>query len=168
MEDIQSAVHELSWNGTLALATSSAIVQSDRLNARSIYCFEKSENIYDFSLKILMHKKFRLVHDLNKFLKQATETGLINKWSKRTNFAGKSSQFQNYEAANKINTVLVIIWTLMNLSAFAVFIIEIFVDKKVRAKNSAPIWRYIQMSIDPYRYFLLNDWAYPQLTPITT
>lgn len=37
---------------------------------------------------------------------------------------------------------------------------ERFIYKKVRSENSAPIWRYLEIAIDPHRYFFLRDLSY--------
>lgn len=45
----------------------------------------------------------------------------------------------------------------MVLLTLLIWIIERIVHKNVRAHNSTGFWRYIEMAIDPYRYFLNFD-----------
>lgn len=110
-----------------------------------------------------MPNNFPLINELNQFIEQAKDSGLITKWLKGNRFEPfleKPPEFQFIE----INWVAIITLFSICLSilslASVVLIIEIIVDKKVRAKNSARYWRYIEMSIDPYRHFLNNDLAY--------
>lgn len=107
-----------------------------------------------------MQKDFALINELNEFILRATDSGLINKWLRGKKFETlkeKPQQFQNISIGISSIIVLLFICTGMLVFALSFFIIEIIVDKKVREEISARFWRYIEMSIDPYRYFLLND-----------
>lgn len=49
------------------------------------------------------------------------------------------------------------IWVSLILIAFLVFFFEKYIHKKKRQSNSTRYWKFIEMSIDPYRYFMLED-----------
>lgn len=160
MKNPNEYIDELIWNDKLAVAISYARVQSDRSIFTSSFCFDTFNSINGYSLKFLMRKDFPLINELNEFILRATDSGLITKWLKGKRFETlkeKPPQFQNISIGISSIIVLLFICAGMLLFGLSILVIEIIVDTKVREENSAQFWFYIQMIIDPYRYFLLND-----------
>ncbi|XP_031634347.1 uncharacterized protein LOC116347768 [Contarinia nasturtii] len=79
-------IDQLEWNDKLAVALSRELSRSptgkDNDSSLKIYCFEHPNNIYEYPLKVLMHKKFSYAKELNTFIRFARECGLIDKWLK--------------------------------------------------------------------------------------
>lgn len=154
-------LRQLEWNSKLAVATSLERVRKMQLKSElKLYCFNNPNNIYEYSLKILMKKDFALVNELNRFIRYASDGGLIVKWLKGNTFISdseKSSKFGFSEA--HLNSLLFngIIFCGVSTLSMIVFIAEMLVYKNVQKNVSSTFWRYCQMFIDPYRYFLLKD-----------
>lgn len=153
-------MEELYWNDKLAVAASYTKFRNDRSLFTSYYCFDRFNSFYGYSLKFLMRKNMDLINALNRFIEQAIESGLINKWLKGNQFEPfneKPPEFQYIEADISNYVIVILMCSCILLFASLILYIEKFVDKKVRANNSARFWRYIEMGIDADRHFLLND-----------
>ena len=161
--------NELRWNDKLAIAISRELslsrnqTQTSHFDSvDSAHCFDHPNIIYSHSLSILTRKNFPLINELNQFIERATETGLFDKWVKRyRSFRGEQLQIQYTIGLTNFIIVMTIYSGMVSL-AFIIIVIERFVYGKVRSLNSNPFWRYIEMAIDPYRHFLLEDldWAH--------
>lgn len=156
---------QLEWNDKLAIAAShelsiaSTTIEEKRLRLkRKVFCFNHPNSIHEYSIKILAHPKFPLMKQLNEFIRRTGESGCISNWLKRYRLKAEKQpklQYTTVTIQGFVSSAAVYVC----LSFFALFVIamEILVDRKVKAPDSAPVWRYIEMSIDPYRHFLLND-----------
>lgn len=153
----------MDWDNKLAVATSFEQIRNDRQLSKSVYCFDEANNIQIYPLMFHMRRDFPLQSELNKFIKYMTENGLTNKWDKKNIFGSileKTPKYQYIEITLQIHLVTECILISLLLSTLLVLLIELFVYKKARAQNANRFWRYIEMMIDPYRYFLLNDLTY--------
>lgn len=152
-------LHQLEWNNKIAVAVSLAEVQNDRRLSNLVYCF--NDPIYEYSLKMFMRNDFPYINELNQFIQQAMDSGLILKWLKGYQFGSsiKRSEKTLYEYMhNHEALMLLIVFCCLLLSlAFFMWIIEKIVHKKVCTQNSALIWKYIEMMIDPYRHYWNHD-----------
>lgn len=163
LESKNDFLNELQWNDKLAVAISYERVQTDRLLSASLYCLDDFNSIYGYSLKFLMRKNFLLMNELNQFIQQSSDAGLITKWLKGNQLeysVQKPPKFQFVQS--HMDAVLILFTFCLCLFSIAalILLIEFIVDKKVRTEKSARFWRYIEMSIDSRRYLWLNDLAY--------
>lgn len=125
-----------------------------------LYCFNNPNNIYEYSLKILMKKDFALVNELNRFIRYASDGGLIVKWLKGNRYNSNSEKLSKFSfSETNLNSLLfnLIIFCAVSTLSMIAFIVEILVDRNVQKKNCSTFWRYCQMFIDPYRYFFLEN-----------
>lgn len=161
--DLTEYLNQLNWNNKLAVATSLERVQNDRLILKWVHCFDESTNIQKYPTRIFMRNDFPFQIDLNKFIERVIENGLVVKWAKRNIFGcfkEQASQQQYIEYTFESQVVLCQITIGLLLFASLVLIFERIVHKKAQANNTSRFWRYIEMSIDPNRYFLLNDLSF--------
>lgn len=156
--DTNEYMEQLEWNDKLAVAT------FYRMQSRFgpiAYCFDNFENIYEYPLSILMRRDFPLVNELNKFIQYASSSGLLTMWIKQHKF---DSPVEIEHEMPKINLetgfFLVLIYLAVVCGLLCLTAAERIIYSKVRNENSARIWRYIEMAIDPHRYFLLRDLSY--------
>lgn len=89
VENASIYFEELKWNNKLAVAVSYEESHSKTKDVpfefkKEFYCFAHKDIIYEYSLKMLVRKDFRLLKELNNFIKYANECGLIDKWLKVT------------------------------------------------------------------------------------
>lgn len=118
---------ELKWDDKLAVAASYARVRSDRSIFTSYYCFDRLNSIHRHSLKFLMHKNFDMLNELNQFIEQAFESGLVVKWLKGNRFepfVEKPPEFQYIEANFTACLVVLIICFCILLFASLILLIE--------------------------------------------
>lgn len=162
--EINYYLHQLEWNSELAVATSLERVRNLQLDKElKLYCFNNANNIYEYSLKILMKKGFPLVDELNRFIQYASDGGLIVKWLKRNRFSAVAQKPSKYKfSESSSNSMLFNGMIFCGVSALSVLVcaIEILVHRNVQAKKHSKFWLHCQMCIDPYRYFLLKDLSY--------
>lgn len=157
-------LNQLDWNNKLAVATSLERVRNDRLLSKSVYCFDESNNIQTYPLKIFMRKGFNLQKKLDRFIEYTIENGVIVKWTRKNTFRSfveeRRIQMDYDEVKAEIFKFFVPVILGVSLGAFVIMVFEVIVHTKVHSHGSAKLWRYIQMMIDPERYFLLYDFAY--------
>lgn len=124
-----------------------------------LYFFNHPNQIRTYAPKFLMRPLFSFANELDKFIEQASNGGLINKWLKRYRlvFKGKDSdeymyiKFENLELILGISVIIL-------LFALFVLMIEKFIFRKVRMVGSNRFWRYVEILIDPDRHFLMNKY----------
>ncbi|XP_031636877.1 uncharacterized protein LOC116349537 [Contarinia nasturtii] len=161
-------LHQLKWNDKLAVAVPYELSRSrtqmgnDQFNARKdVYCFDRRNNIYEYPLTMLVRRDFTLINEFDRFIKHASECGLIEKWLNQYRSHVKEKFRISY---NSVQTnyfpIMYSFYGLMLLAAFLTFIFERIVYEKVHAPNAPPYWRFIEMSIDPYRYFFLDTFGW--------
>lgn len=160
---------QLEWNDKLAIAasrelfTSSTSIEERRLRLKkTVYCFIHPDYIHQYSLKILANKNFVLVKELNRFIQKVSENGCIVKWLKRYRFASEKQPIYEYATATAQSFVSPLaIGLCLFLLASSAIIAEWFIYRMTRTPNSSKFWQFVQMLIDPDRYFLLDnvDWT---------
>lgn len=155
---------QLEQNSKLAVATSIERVQKMRLDSNlKLFCFDYPNNIYEYPLTILMKKDFPLLEELNTFIQYASDGGLIVKWLKGNRYSSVSEKPPNFNfSEGNFNSHWFngIIFCSVTLLSLAVFFVEILIHRNIQGNKSSIFWRYCQMIIDPYRYFLLKDLSY--------
>lgn len=110
-----------------------------------------------------MRKDFALQSELNRFIERASQHGLLMRWIKKSSFSSyleKPPKFIYFEIAMDTHKFAQLFFFLFVLISTSSFIVERIVYKKVRANGASRWWRYMEVLIDPNRYFLLNDLAY--------
>lgn len=157
-------LRQVEHNSKLAVATSferARKLQSD--SHLQIHCFNNQNMIHTYSLKLLLKKEFPLFNELNSFIQHASSGGLIVKWLKcNRNDSYSQKALFHYSDANLESFLFGgLLFTALTLLSFAIYIVEIFVYRRVQAQNNARFWRYFEMYIDPHRYLFLDtfDWC---------
>lgn len=99
------------------------------------------------------------MNELNRYIKQAGEGGFIVKWLKGIcygPFSEKKPPFEYIEVKGEMFQSIHMMNFCLMCGALLVAILEKIVFKKVQARNVG-FWKYVEMAIDPNRYFLLNS-----------
>lgn len=156
-------LNRLDWNDKLAIATSLERVRNDRYFPKFIHCFGDLNNIQKYPMRIFMRNDFPLRSDLNRFIGRLSENNLITRWMKQHSFGSRvenERQFRYIEIAIDDYLVIGLICVCVLILACIVFALERLVYKKARTCSATRFWRYLEMVIDPYRYFFLQDLSY--------
>lgn len=161
-EDMNKHLQQLNWDDKLAVAVSIKRAEYVKLNASmSFHCFNHPNKIYEYSTKFLLQRNFTFANELNRFIEQASDGGLINKWQRSYRFLDKEEIQRNFDSVKAESLILeLIVHCTLSALACMILLLEKLVHKKVRMQASSPLWQFIQMAIDPERYFLLNDFTY--------
>lgn len=124
-----------------------------------VYCFEKPEIIYEYNLKFLVNKNFSYSKDLNKFIRMASENGLIEKWQKDLlKEYQKRPDYRTFRSLSIQNFYGVLVVCLLFIIALIfAFILEKIVYNKTKTVNPSRFWIIIEIIIDPDRHFLLEN-----------
>lgn len=154
-------LRQLEWNSKISVATSLERVHKLQIDSElKLYCFNHPNNIYEYSLKILMKRNFPLVNELNRFIQFACNGGLTVKWLKGNQYttASEKPPIFSFSEAN-LNSLIFggIIFSTVLILSLIVFAIENITHRNVQGNKFQTFWRLLQMLIDPYRYFLLED-----------
>lgn len=160
--DLEHCLNQLGKNQKMAVGLSRSYALNERnpLNPR-FYCFDKFEFIYEYDLKILMRKNFSHQKRLNRFIEMASESGLIEKWSKRIvrqYSTPKDEDMYKHIKSNNFYGIYLLV-TAVNISIIVIFFFERYVHKMAHAPNSSRFWVYLDLYISPDRFFWLeNRW----------
>lgn len=150
---------QLDGNPRLAVAISLAHAHNSYLiSASQIYCFKKSEIIYDHAVQFLVSKNFPYASKLNKFIEMASEGGLINKWYSKARISAlyKYGERVNGQVSMEELYGGLMIWGIAVMSPIFSFLLEIVVHKRARARNSSRFWMRAELLINADRHFWLE------------
>lgn len=152
---MDTCLRQLDDNRELAVAVSREHALNNHfISSSQLYCFEKSEIIYNYHLKFLMHKEFPFKTELNRFIEMASANGLIAKWYSNSRIKAPQKYTKREYDITMIDELQY--WFYLVIPTILVFLLEIFIYNRV--KNSQLImWRVIEMFIDPYRHFWLKN-----------
>lgn len=157
-ENLDVCLSRLLREPKLAVAISYEHAQNSHLIlSTDIYCFERSEIIYDYALKFLVRKDFGHLHQLNAFIKAASSSGLIEKWRLDNRIKsqvenGKTSYFKTMNM-DELQGYFVVCAIMVTVN-FVVFLLEKYIHNKVREPNHSRLWNIVEMIINPDRHFL--------------
>jgi hypothetical protein len=75
---------ELKTNRKLAVGVSREQLRNTilQLTEMDVFCFSPSENIRSFSVTMMLQKDYHLINQINKYISEIVETGLLLKWAK--------------------------------------------------------------------------------------
>lgn len=123
-----------------------------------MYCFEKSEAIYEYAPKFLVRDKFPFLVELDEFIRLADASGLIMKWSSSLRVSHNFDHPLSYGLLTlQTHFGGYMITSCVILFSFSLFILEIIVYNNARKQNASKFWLLLQMFIDPDRHFWLEN-----------
>lgn len=159
-DDLDVCLSQLNRNPKLAVAISREHAHNSRLISISeLYCFDNFETIHKYALKFLIRKEFTYKSGLNHFIQMASAGGLIEKWRSisriRSQYAYEKKFYGIITLENFYGIFLIFISILAHLILLHFF--ENIVNGKARKPNPFRFWLFIEMVIDPYRHFWLEN-----------
>lgn len=156
-------LHQLQWNNKLAIAISRNYFNDKQFMSISYMHCIRNDNVYEYPLTVLASKSFPFMNELNRFIQRSVDTGLIVKWVEGIHYCTSTPKKPLYEYTEVTFDSLsgsLLLWIFMLATTLLAFITEIIAWRKVQAQNPARIWHYIEMMVNPIRYFLLKDRDY--------
>lgn len=154
-DNLDTCLRQLHDNAKFAVAISREhALNSHLISASQLYCFEKSEIIYNYHLKFLLHTKFPYKTEMNRFIRMASANGLIAKWHSSTRIKVPQQFAEKVYGVTMIDEL--ILWFYMLISMFLVLLLEIFIHNRMQ-NSELKLWKSIDMFIDPHRHFWLKN-----------
>lgn len=159
-DDLDICLSQLNRNSKLAIAISREHAYNSHLISTSgLYCFNNFEIIYKYALKFLIRKNFAYQSKLNRFIQMGSAGGLIEKWRSvskiRSQYTNEKKLYGIITLGNFYGFFLIFITILAHLILLHLF--ENIVNKQAQKPNSFRFWLLIEMGIDPYRHFWLEN-----------
>lgn len=143
--------------------------------SRNIFCFNRSNNIQNYSVALLLHEQRIEIPQWNELIQRCIEAGLIEKWAndyyeqRRQKDNGHVVVIQPLATHNFYGCL--VLYGLFWWATVSTFIMEIIVCTQLRNRNPHWLWRTIDWIIDGQRHFLKNlqkRKAYPPVIPVRT
>lgn len=155
-KNLDECLSRLIENSKLAVAISREHAHNSLfISPSQFYCFEKSENIYGYGLKFLVHTNSTFLNDLNEFIQRIIESGLKGKWHSDNQISNPKKYIEESYGQLKAEQLLgiYIIWIIGISVIITIYMLERLVYKKVRTLNASRYWKFIEMIIEPDRRF---------------
>lgn len=125
------------------------------VSAKEIFCFEKSNNIRNDSVALLMRRGPVRIHEWNELISRIIEAGLVGKWARDQRkrnaedpqMAGTPMGLQHFYGGFGL---CIFFWII----AIIVFILELIIHRKLQGENPHRFWRTADWVIDGKRHML--------------
>lgn len=125
--DIDECLYELSTDLKLAVAVSREHSENSPLMSKmNMYCFTRSNNIYNYLISVLARRDHHLLSRINRNIRGVLEAGLLSKWQLDSQ---RESDLKNFKATGdeEDNATIVLKWQHVQ-GAFYVALIGLFVS----------------------------------------
>lgn len=135
------------------------ILNIERFSPSKIHCFDSKERVISYYISFLMRSDFHLISKINRIIRKLSDGGLIVYWdriSKR-----KRERELPYVIPIKLKLEHFYFGMFFTIScgsflATLIFVLEIFVSKKMKQKRKPKIWTYLAWFIDGERHCLID------------
>lgn len=152
--DSSSCLDQLVQRGDVAVAMSrqnALATASDR----DIFCFNRANNIRNYSMTLLMRRERVHTPKWNRKIQQTFEGGLIGKWLEdlQNKKEKNSDGYIRPLTIEDMSGVFLLCGAVLS-AAFIAFVLELIIHHKLKDRNSHRFWRTADWMIDGRRHFL--------------
>lgn len=152
---------QLNANDDLAIAVSRQHIFNNPIYKKSqVYCFDRLENIADYSVSLFVRKTFDLLPKIEEIIQKLLEAGFIRKWESESQLRRKYEVDYIPPTALTFEYVAVSIYIVMFpglTMCCVVFLVEYTANRKCKINNkSTKYWILLQRYCDGHRYFFVN------------
>lgn len=156
-DNIDVCLNQLKFKNDLAVAVSNEYVKiSESFVNAEIYCFGNMNEMYEYDLKFLIRKNFKLFKKFNEFIGASQGAGLINKWLKLSQRRPKMRQSNRKLYIIEAHSGWLIACGML-LGATVTFFVEHLVYRNISKSKPTKLWKFFDFLINPNRYFFLNN-----------
>lgn len=134
-------------------------IHVDVLSLQNVFCFDHTENIYDYSTTFFVRRDFTLKSQfINKF-NQILSAGLIPKWQKEIQKEhSKSVEISIVRSIKMEDFSYVFIFVLIFfIPTSVVMILELVIHNKAHSANATNFWLTLDKIVSGKRYYFLID-----------
>lgn len=152
--DIDECLQRLQFDDNLAVAASRLHVQTLELQ-EDIFCFDRSQNIHDYSAVFMIHRDFSLKSEFIRIFNKIISSGLVIKWQRnQQNYRKARISDENHSSLKEFFiTVAFIAIPIITV----VFTMELFIHYKRHSKDRNLFWILCDKIISGKRNFFLSN-----------
>lgn len=124
-----------------------------------MYCFNPNQNVANYPISMIIHRKFEHRHNINQIIQRIFEAGLFEKWQsnqQRVIFERSPERETIRLSVEQASIAFFLVLPIGYSLAITTFIAEIFIGEKLRGGSAAAIWVYLEKFFDGKRYYLIN------------
>lgn len=165
VEELDFHLKRLSYDDDIAVAVFHQYASYTHLTkGTNIYCFSHFEATQNYELKILMTKNFTFASELNRFIQNAVEGGLIKKWLMNEEVIHKFDQTDPYFIPLTLKYLEGCLYIVVGMYSviFFVAIAEQICYRKAKQPNVKKFWIYAEHLISPEKLFLRDCLVEPE------
>lgn len=130
------------------------VEQTQLFASNKIMCFDKQENIQNYSVTLLIRKDFECMNEVNDIIRKSLEAGLIQKWKQD----GQSIKF--HENVNAFSSHSYLQLSDMVVLAIGLFIVIFLVSAELVVNNRMESMYRYNLSIFVYKSFWTRRHAF--------
>lgn len=155
--DIDNCLERLTHEDNLAVAASRAHFRT-RLQQYKLFCFEPSQNIYDYSATFLIRHDFAWKRDIMDTFNKLISSGLISKWEKDLRVSRKSIVTSDVSTIRLTEFVTTFFLAAPAIAlSVAMLFLEILAHRKSNSKNASHYWTLMDKIVCGRRCFFLLE-----------
>lgn len=143
-------------NYDLAVGTSRIhAMTSPHFQNHKIFCFDRSQNIANYSVSLLVRNDVDLITKINAMIRNIIEGGLITKWHKENRLQVKPEAGHTVTDSlglQYISALFYFVYFPGIITSTAVFFVEWFVARKLKQRRRLKLWRYMSHWFDGRRH----------------
>lgn len=156
-DEIDKCLHRLEFDEKLAVATSRLHVNVMPM-LQNNFCFTQSQNIQQYFISFLIKKNFPLRNQFDEIIKRIETSGFFFKWKHDLQTHHNSNVNREFRRLSIADLEFMLAMLLCTTAAsFVIIILEIFINYKVKSKNSTNFWKLLDKIICGERRFFLLD-----------
>lgn len=156
-DEIDKCLYRLELDEKLAVATSRLHVNVIPM-LQNNFCFTQSQNIQNYFVSFLIKKNFSLRNQFDHIIKRIETSGIFFKWKQDLQVYHNSNV--NREIRKMNTTDLQFMFTMLlctTAASLVIVLLEIFINYKVKSRNSSKFWKLLDKIICGERQFFLLD-----------
>lgn len=157
-------LENLKYNDKLAIAVSRQYaLHNAHVSDTEIFCFDKSENIFNFFVSMHMKQNLDLHEKINGFIQRVLAVGLMKKWITDTQRRVRNNYDRERSTSPESAVPLslehwslgFVLYILFMSLSFIAFYMEMLVYKNVCSNKSSKFWKWADLVMTGKRTFLL-------------
>lgn len=123
------------------------VERSELFASNQIYCFNRAENIHNYSISLNMRKDFPYTGEVNEIIRNALEAGLILKWEHDGQLPKSHDEF-TLNPAFQLNDII--------LLAVGAFVVTFVIVAEIIAYNQMDSLNRYNLLIFIHKIFRIN------------
>lgn len=156
-EKINECLHRLEFDEKLAVASSRLHVKTIPFQ-QNIFCFSQLQNIQNNFISFMIRSDFPHRNQFDQIIKRIVASGLISKWKNDLEIYRELHISREVRTMNITDLQIMFeMFCIATVASFVIVLLEMFINYKVKSKNSMNFWKLLDKIICGKRCFLLLE-----------